>query len=270
MRSSITQILPICALCLVVLGCQTAEPRQSMSPGVPAGAPNVADIIASLQTNDTALSNFRAAGTLTLESPKLKSIQRFPSGIVAYRRPADLYVVGKNALGATLFKLTSRDAEFLIEFPAVSNTDDRYYYSFEGEQFADVPFSVLPADVAREMFMPVDWDTVTQDSARLTGYDPQSGEATIEIDLSHGLTRKLTVRGEPWVIVGNVLRNSDGSPLSETRLSDFTENNGVRFPARSEAWFPIERTRLSFDLRNIRINTELDAALFNITWRPGQ
>ena len=253
-------------------GCQTTSkgPQAQSTPKPPAGAPAIREIVADLKGADDALKNFRAAVTFTLESPKLKAVQRFTSGSIAFRRPGDLYIVGRNKLNVTLFKLTSQGPKFLIEFPTVQNTDERYYYSFEGEQFAKVPFSVAPADVVREMFAPVTWDNAAVQSARITAFDKDSGTADIDLPLADGLRRSLRVQGAPWVIVHSTLHAQDGAVLADTSMSGYGEFGGVRLPANVEANFPGEQTRLVFEMRNIQVNTNLPDSMFAITWRPGQ
>lgn len=269
---------PVCFYALmiamgVLTGCKTTAKPIPPPPvfALPPGAPGLSEIIADLRANDEALKDIRAAATFTLEAPtKLKSIQRFDSGTVAYRRPADLYVVGKNALGAKLFQLTSRGPDFVIEFPAVQDTDDRYFCSNEGEDIAKFPFSVTPADIAREMFMPIDWRETLEQNFRLAGFDEKSGDTTVEFMVKDNLTRRLVVAGKPWVIVHNILKDADGAVLSETSMKNYVENAGVRFPSTVEAWFPGENTRMRFELRNVRINTGLPDSLFAIRWPAGQ
>lgn len=269
---------PVCFCILVIAmgvlaGCKTAPKPVPSLPVValPSGAPGLGEIIADLRANDEALKDIRAAATFTLEAPtKLKSIQRFDSGTVAYRRPADLYVVGKNVLGAKLFQLTSRGPDFVIEFPAAQDTDDRYFCSNEGEDIAKFPFSVTPADIAREMFMPIDWGETPEQSLRLTGFEDMSGNATVEFTIKNNLNRRLVVAGKPWVIVHNILTGTGGEVLSETSMKNYVESAGVRFPSSVEAWFPGENTRMKFELRNVRINTGLPDSLFAIRWPAGQ
>lgn len=259
------------AACVFGVSCHTTGKTQPV-PNATHGqtAPVLSDIVATLRANDDALRDFRAAATFTLESPKLEAVQRFPGSSVAYRRPADLYVVGRNALGSALFKLTSRGPEFLIEFPAVSDVDDRYYCSTEGEEIAKVPFPVAPADVAHEMFMPIDWAETADKDVRLVGFDDATGEATLECRTKNGLLRRVIARGSPWNITHNTLADRAGTVLSDTTMDDYIATGGVRLPGKVEAWFPEERTRITFELRNVRINTGLPDSTFNITWPPGQ
>lgn len=272
MKGRSCSALALCAaLALGATNCATVG--KTSAPPIaqpPAGAPPLAEIAAGLRANDAALADFRAAATFTLESPKLKSVQRFPSGTVAYRRPADLYVVGKNNLNAALFKLTSRGAEFLIEFPAVQDVDDRYYCSFEADDIADVPFPVAPADIAHEMFQPIDWSQTDEGDFRYAGYDAATGSASLELAANETLTRRIVVIGTPWRIVHNTLTDAAGNTLSDVAMSDYADCGGVYLPATVDAEFPGERTRIRFELRNIRVNTGLPGIDFTWNWPPGQ
>lgn len=237
---------------------------------LPPGAPSTADILRDLQANDAALLNFRAGGTITVESPKLDSIQRFPSGTVAYRRPGDLYVVGRTRLNVIAFDLKCSGNEFLIRFPTVSDPEQRYYYRLGGEQFDSVPFSVSPDDIAREMFLPVAWNELRERDARVVAYDEAEGTAALQLPAGHGMTRRLEVRGAPWVILESTLIDQGGEIVARTIRNDYAEKDGVRFPAYVDTSFPGEDTRLTFEMRNIRINTELPSSLFRIDWRPSR
>ena len=260
----------LCVSLACLSGCVTTKKGPSAAVHIPAGAPPVSEIAADLRANDERLLDFRAATTFTIESPKLKSVQRFTSGTVAYRRPADLYVVGKNNLGAALFKLTSRGPEFLIEFPAVQDVDERYYCSFEADDIANVPFPVAPADVAHEMFQPIDWTKTEESDLRYAGFDAANGEATLTFGVKDNLTRRIVVRGKPWCIAHNTLIDASGATLSDTTMSDYIESNGVRVPATVDADFPSEHTHIRFELRNVRANTGLPDSMFTWTWPPGQ
>jgi hypothetical protein len=269
-RSAAVFLAVIGTVCLGITSCKTTE-KTAPRPAQPSrGEPNLSEIVSDLRANAEALRDFRAAATFTLTSPKIEAVQRFQSGAVAYRRPADLYVVGRNKLNVTLFKLTSHGPEFIIEFPTEQNVDDRYYCSFEGEVIANVPFPVAPADVAREMFMPIDWSESSEKEMRLVANDAAAGEATIEFDVKGNLVRRLVVQGKPWSIVHNTLTDRSGTTLSDTVMSNYIEIAGVRIPTNVDANFPEERTRIKFELRNVRINTGLPDSKFAIAWPPGQ
>lgn len=264
-------LLLICAISVGLVGCTTTG-KATAGPvaKLPAGSPKLSEIAADLRANDTALDDFRAAASFTLTSPKLESVQRFRSGTVAYQKPSDLYIVGKKNLGAVLFELKSRGSEFLIEFPAVQNVDDRYYCSFEADDLANVPFPVAPADIAHEMFQPIDWGKTILRDIRLIAFDETSGKATLDIALDDGLRRQIIVQGTPWRIVHNTLADASGATLSDTSMSEYVEVDGIRVPTLLDAEFPVEQTHVRFELRNVRVNTGLPGISFTWDWPPGQ
>lgn len=252
----------------IVSGCAGLG-RQVHHAPLPPGSPDAHDIIEALSANDASMENFRAAGTFTLESPKLEAVERFPTGTIAFRKPGELYVEGRLVVGIIAFRLVSVGSEFLIEFPRKRDAEERYFYRLEGETLESVPFSVSPADVAREMFTPPDWFSYDQDQIRVVGYDEGTQTATLELGPRRRPERRLVVRGQPWVIVQSQRLGTDGSIIADTTLGDYHEIDGVRFPASVDARFPGEQTRMTFEMRNIRINTDqVTDDLFTIKWRP--
>lgn len=263
--------LTACVYCLLLAACKTTGRPQATVAPVPANAPPVlTEIIADLRANDDALKDFRAAATFTLTSPKLKSVQRFTNGSVAYRKPADLRVVGRNAANMTLFELKSRGPEFLIEFPPENDVDDRYFCSSEAGDIANAPFPVAPADIAHEMFSPIDWSIVKPADVTLESVDDQTGEATLSVTMQNGFRRIIVVQGKPWRIVHNVLNDATGAPLSDTTMNDYQDVNGVRMPAHVVAEFPGESTHVEFALRNLRVNIGIPDSEFYFECPPGQ
>ena len=261
------------ALLLAILACIASGcaglGRQVQHTPLPPGAPSVDSVLDSLTENDGKLQNFRAAGTFTVESPKLEAIEKFHSGTIAFDKPDRLYVVGRMELGIIAFRLVSVGPEFLIERPTARKPEERYYYQLEGEQFESVPFSVSPADIAREMFTPVDWLSYDRDRIRITSYDGETHTAVLELGPRRHPERRITVHGLPWVVVRNERLDEAGKVMAETTLDDYHEVDGIRFPAYVNAWFPSERTRMTFEMRNIRINTDqVTDDLFTIKWRP--
>lgn len=250
-------------------GCATLGQRVQSTELAP-GAPTAREVLSALAGNDSKLSNFRAAGSFTIESPELKAIERFPSGMVAFRKPADLHVEGRIKLGVKAFELTSVGSEFLIEFPTKREVEERYYYRLEGEVIESVPFSVSPSDVAREMFLPEDWTRVPERHVRVAGYEAASREATLLIGPPRHPRRRIVVQGPPWVLARSERLLENGEPLAVTLLTDYHISDGVMFPAKIDVSFPMQQARMTFDMRNIRINTALDDALFRIAWRPGK
>ncbi len=254
-----TYVLVPLAVVLVATGCARQAPRLERSL-LPPGTPDVSAILADLAANDQAIKNFRAAGTFTLESPDLKAIKRFKSGTIAFRRPADLYVVGRKA-GLFAFRLTCVGNEFLLEIPG-----EDPYYRLEGERFTSVEFSVSPADIAREMFLPESWGQLKSKDVRMTDYDAARQTATLEIGPKHAPTRRVMVEGPPWHVVQSD-RLENGQVIATTTMKDYRPVDSVLFPAFIDARFPGEETRMTFEFREIRPNTKLDDSLFDVKGR---
>lgn len=232
---------------------------------LPPGTPEIESILADLSANDSAISSFKATGSFTLESPDLSGTKTFKNGLILFRRPADLSVLGRNHLNIAVFRLTSVGSEFLIEFPA---SRDEPYYQFEGEQFANVPFSVSPSDIAREMFLPEQWTKIGKRDARIVAYDSTGQTAVIEIGAKRAPRRRIVVSGPPWVVVHSErLNEKDGTTLAVTAREDYTDISGIKFPTSIDADFPTEQTRMSFKMRKIFPNIELDKAEFDIRAR---
>lgn len=253
------------ALALVVLsGCVSHLGARIEHAPLPPGAPNPEEIMAELAANDSAVQSFRAKGTFTVESPDLSGAKTFRNGSISFRRPASLSVLGRNDLGMAAFRLTCVGSEFLIEFPA---SKDEPYYRLEGERFADVPFSVSPSDIAREMFLPESWGELRAREYRLVAFDALKQEATIEIGPKRQPRRRVVVRGPEWVVMRSERLDDDGNVIALCTKGDYRLFEGMRFPAAVEACFPNEATRMTFEMRTIRLNGELKDDDFDIRAR---
>ncbi len=254
------------------VGCASLGPAVERA-GAPENAPSPGEILADLAANDNAIQSFRAGGTFTLESPKLESTQRFRGGRILFRRPADLYVQGNHRVtNMAIFKLYCAGEEFLMEFPT---QQEQSFYQFEGEQFEDVPFSVSPSDIAREMFLPEDWDALASGGVTLAKYDAGHGTATLEVRSAAGASRVIDVvrvAGEApgWAISRNERRDETGRTLAVTTLGDYRAYESVRFPSSVEAWFPTEETRMTIEIRTVQFNGEIEDKYFDLRARAAE
>lgn len=236
------------------------------SASLPEGAPSAIEILQDLAANDQQIENFRGAGTFILESPEFDAIKKF-RGRIMFRRPADLYIQGNHRVtNVPLFKLTCVGEEFLMEFPG---SRDQSFYQLAGENFEDVPFSVSPSDIAREMFLPEAWGELGRKDARVVGFDPERNVATLSIGPRAAPRRRIEVtRLNPerprWVVVRNLRLSEAGRVLADTRLDDYSAIDLAMFPTKIDAWFPSEATRMTFTMRNIRLNTDLSEEHFDI------
>ncbi len=263
-----TPRLAVIGLLLVAAGCAGLGERVGRAP-LPEGAPSAETVLRDLAANDARIQSFRAAGTFVLESPEFDGVRRF-RGSIRFRRPEDLYVQGNHRLtNVPVFKLACVGQEFLMEFPG---SLDQSFYQVEGETFEDVPFSVSPSDIAREMFFPESWSTMKRRDARVTAYDPANATATISVGGGDRPRRMLEVvqvseTNPRWVIQKNTRLTDEGEVLAVTILSEYNDVDGALFPTSVDALFPTEETRMTFTMRNVRLNVEVPEETFNIRER---
>jgi hypothetical protein len=248
-----------------LIGCtRLGQPLQHVA--LPPGAPEASAILAGLAANDAAIRNFKAKGSMSLASPDFEGVKTCDDGLVAFRRPADLCVIGKKlVVGVTVFRLTCVGNEFLIEFPATP--EEEPYYRVEGEHFASVPFSVSPSDIVREMFLPEEWRDVKQKDFRLVSYEQTRQQAEIEIGPKREPRRRILVTGPPWRVVRSERLDKDGTVVAVTLKENYREIDGVQFPTKIDASFPGEQTRMTIDMRKVWTNTDLDKSLFDVKAR---
>ena len=260
----------LCALPIIVFpACAGLTPILERAAGS-IDSPKIGQILSDLEYNDAQIETFRAAGTFTLESPEFDAIRKFRRGRVMFRRPNALYAQGNHRItNMTLFKLISVDKEFLIEFPT---NKDESYYRLEGEEFEDIPFSVSPSDIVREMFLPEPWGDLRRREARITAFDRERQVATVELGPRNRPRRRIEVtqvnpENPVWVITRSELLEPDGQRIAITLSDDYRAIDGIYFPSKVDVFFPTESTRMIFELRNIRMNTELPDEVFNIRER---
>jgi hypothetical protein len=237
--------------------------------GLPAGAPSSETLLADLAANDGRIHSFRAAGTFVLESPEFDAIKRF-RGSIRFRRPWDLYVQGNHRLtNIPVFKLACAGPEFIMEFPG---SMDQSFYQVEGEQFEDVPFSVSPSDIAREMFLAEDWHAIKRRDTRVVGYDAATGVATLAVGPPEAPRRvvelvRVDAENPRWVVQRNTRLTGDGGVLAVTTSAGYTDVDGALFPTEVDAQFPTKATRMTFSMRNVRLNADVPDDYFNIRAR---
>ncbi len=266
--TSVAPLFVILTLGLALCGCAGLGQRVELA-SLPDGAPAVAEILRDLAANDARIANFRGAGTFILESPEFDAVKKF-RGSIKFQRPANLYVQGNHRLtNIPLFKLTCVGQEFLMEFPG---SKDQSFYQLEGEKLDDVPFTVSPSDIAREMFLPESWGEIGRREARVIGFDPDKNIATLSIGPRAAPRRWIEVtRVNPedpkWVVVRNVRLAEAGRVIAETRLAGYSAIGAAMFPTEIDAWFPTEATRMTFKMRNIQLNTKLPPDTFDIRGR---
>ncbi len=267
MARTITKILAVGFLVLSASCAGLGEHADRVS--LPAGAPKVDEILDDLARNDARIQSFRAGGTFVIASPEFEAIKQF-RGSIRFRRPADLYVQGNQQLtNIPVFKLACVGPEFLMEFPG---SRDQSFYQVEGEVFEDIPFSVSPSDIAREMFLPEDWGAIEQRDARVIAFDPATETAALSIGAGDRPRRvlelvRVNAQKPSWVARKDTRLTDTGEVLAITTLDNYTNVDGALFPTLVEATFPTEETRMTFTMRNVRLNEPVPDKYFNIRER---
>ena len=253
---------PLVAVMIVFVGgCAHLGTRIEQQP-LPPGAPAVNEVLGDLAANDAAVDRFQATGGFELKTPEIDRIYTLQQSSISFRRPSELYVVGRR-YGHAVLRLRCSGPAFLIEFPRRRE----YIYRPEGERFDSVKYPVSPADIAREMFLPEDWAKIPEGRARLTAYDEERQTATLALfsgPRQRHPGRILQVQGKPWVVIESQLFDRDGTILAITRKGDYHERGGIRFPKRVECIFPGENAHMRFEMREFALHRDLDDAWFRI------
>jgi len=258
----------VAALLALAAGCAGLGERVGRT-SLPPGAPSVEAVLRDLAANDALIRSFRAGGNFEIASPEFEAVKSF-TGSIRFRRPTDLYVQGNQRVtGITMFKLVCIGQEFLMEFP---HSKDESFYQIEGEQFEDVPFSVSPSDVAREMFLPEDWAALKRRSVRMVDFDPAAETAVMSVGPDGYARRRVEVvrvnaQDPKWVLKQNTRFAETGEVLAITTLDEYTSVDGALFPTKVQATFPTEETRMKFTMRNVRLNVEVPDKYFDIRER---
>lgn len=255
---------------LIAAGCAGNRGKQIetfIPEGVP--VPTINDTLADLEANDRAIRSFRCSGTTLLESPNFDARRKFRA-VLRFQRPHRLYVEGRDRLAnITVFRLISLEEEFLMEFP---RNKDESFYQLEGEEFEDVPFSVSPAVIVKEMFLPEEWAEVKRRQLHLIDYIEDEHRLIAEIRYGRKLHRRVEMQqvdpeSPRWVITRHVRFDEYGNILAITELDDFSKVEDALFPGRVDAYFPTEDTRMTFTMRNIELNAEIEDDVYDIRTR---
>jgi hypothetical protein len=254
-----------CAILLASLaltGCAHLGQRVQRGP-VPPGASKTVlrDILADLAANEAALRTFKAHGSFTVKTPESAAVQQC-SGLVLFRKPSDLFVVGSGPLGGKVFELRCLGDRYLIWY-----NGERQIRS-AGQSIEGISWKVSPADVAREIFLPESWSQVAPDSIRLLEHDDAAHKAVFLLGAESAPRRRVEVAGPPWDVVKTELSDpKTGQVVARTNLNDYREKAGVRYPTKIIAEFPVQGARLTFDItgpQDPELNTQLDDSRFTI------
>lgn len=267
----ITNRIPLTILCLSLYlgtGCAHRGDRVEITDSG-TKLPEIETILSDLAQNDTAVSTMKASGVFKITSPKLESRKKF-RGRLVFERPDRLYVEGSKLAGAiVVFKMICVGPEFLMEFPGEK---EQNFYELNGAEYENVEFSVSPTDIVHEMFLPEEWSKIKKRSLSIVEYNEAENLVTLELRKRWRVRRLLEVQqvnpdSPRWVIVRHERYDEHGRVLAVTELSKYTKIEEVLFPEGVDAFFPTEDTRMTFTLKNIRLNSDIAASTFDIRAR---
>jgi hypothetical protein len=262
------RLILVVTVALCATGCaRLGENVQFRVEGVE--IPDSGRILTDLAANDHAIQSFYGAGTFILESPEFNAKRKF-RGSLRFERPHKLHVQGRDRLAnITVFRLICVESEFLMEFP---RQKEESFYQLEGEEFENVNFSVSPSDIVKEMFLPEEWSGVKKRSIGVVDYVEETNRLVIEMREGRRLHRRLELQqvdmvSPRWVITRHIRFDEYGTILAVTELSEYSRVEDALFPGQVDAYFPTEATRMTFSMRNIQLNTEIDPEFFDIRTR---
>jgi len=216
------------------------------------------DILADLSANEAALRTLKASGSLTIKTPQSAAVQQC-GGSIQFRKPSDLYVVGRGPLGGKEFELRCVGDRYLIWHNGESQIGEG------AKEVEGISWKVSPSEIVREMFIPELWSALDARDARLVEYDEARHNAVLVIGPEKHPRRRVEVTGPPWDVTKNELFDpATGDVVASTELNDYRTEAGVRFPRVVDARFPKQETRLTFTIRDQKLNTQLDDSRFTI------
>lgn len=220
----------------------------------------VGEILDALTAQDKAIDTLWASGKFVLQSPELPEVYLLRQSSLYYSAPNQINIIGRKYTKAVL-ELTANADDFLLVLP----TEQRYYEGLEEANVASLPcVRVSPAQILREMFFFRPWQPEEARAAR----EVEALEADtkrIEMPVGTDCVREVTLRVNPWRIVGMRILGGDGVVLAEISRTDYVQKGGIWFPQRVEANFPLENAFMRFEVAGFDVNVPLDRADFDLS-----
>lgn len=234
--------------------------RPSPAEGLPSSNHTlIRGLIDNVGRHESGIHSLQARTKFMLDSPDLDSRVTM-RGFTAFSAPDKLRVQGYGALGVDAFDLICAGSSFVLHIPSQNRT----FFEHEGFAIDAVPFAVSPADIAVELFRPIDWATVVSTDIRVVLNDT---DAAVFEYTRNNVKRIITVDAR-WHVLRRE-RYDSGRLTCTTVLSDYIDVEGTPIPRRIELLYPAERTYLDMQLSRIRINPELNPGLFRFPEEVG-
>lgn len=237
---------------ILLSGCVHLGQQLHREP-LPAGAPDLKEILQDLKANEAKIQSFEARGRFLLKLPDQAAIYSLRNSQIVFQQPAHLFVDGRK-YGTVAVRLWSDNDSFLLVFPK----DKTYYYRVMEDEEA---LALSPVQVARELFLASPWEQVRKRDMAVTAFESESQTATVEIRSSTRpkyIQRRLIVQGRPWVIKESQLLTADGEIVATTRRNNYRKVENVHFPAKLETVFADEQAMLKFDMTQNKLNVPVD------------
>jgi len=212
----------------------------------------VRGLIDNVARRESGIHRLQARSRFTLDSPDLDGRVTM-RGFTAFEAPDKLRVQGYGALGIDAFDLICAGRSFMLHVPS----QDRTFFEREGLDVNGVPFTVSPADIAVELFRPIDWSAVEPTDIRVVLKDADTAMFECTCD---DVKRVIAVDAR-WHVLRRE-RYDSGRLTCTTFLGGYTDIEGIPFPRRIELLYPAERTYFDMQLSRIRLNPDLNPELF--------
>jgi len=214
----------------------------------------VRGLIDNVARRESGIHGLQARSRFTLDSPDLDGRVTM-RGFTAFAAPDKLRVQGYGALGIDAFDLICAGRSFVLHVPSQNRT----FFEREGLDVKGVPFTVSPADIAVELFRPIDWSAVELSDIRVVLKD---ADAAV-FGCTSGEVKRIITVDVRWHVLRRE-RYDSGRLTCTTVLSGYTDIEGTPFPRRIEMLYPAERTYLDMQLSRIQLNPGLNPELFRL------
>ncbi|HOE65897.1 MAG TPA: hypothetical protein PLO62_05175 [Candidatus Hydrogenedentes bacterium] len=241
-----------------IAGCTTISPREPRS-SLPPNAPSLATILTALGQNDEKVDHFRAEGVFTIQTPASDAVQRFHNSVVAFRRPADLYVAGRTRAGLLGIRLVYANNTMLLELPSEGRRELRR----NPDTFLGIGPKLSPETLIRELFLSEGWAERGDGAVRMVAFDEARTTVVLEIGPRRRPRQRVEVTGPDWRVVKNELLQR-GQVIATITKTDYCDVDGVAFPGVVKAMLPQEKIWMEFRLRSVSINAGVEARWFSI------
>ena len=208
----------------------------------------IRDILGDLAANDAAIKKLRAHAKFRFNTSDVGTHKY--RGHIAFQSPDLLSVVGRHRMSnIKVMELTCSGNDWILWIRG-----EELYYKVGEKQSDSFRFSM--SEIMREMIYQEEWNNIPLDDVRMIEQDLVNQTALLEIGPEGSPRRRIHVEGLPWIIVKSEILDENQVIRGVVTRSNYHELDQIRFPATVEAEYPEENAHMTFNLTNIRINTD--------------